>query len=66
MLFPAALSKMAARVTPSSPTPHNLKLGSGYSEPALAEFTHTPLDTTPTSGHISHLLISYRHICSLF
>lgn len=48
MLFPASLSKMAARVTPSSPTPHNLKLGSGYSEPALAEFTHT-------SGHNTHI-----------
>lgn len=47
MLFPASLSKMAARVTPSSPTPHNLKLGSGYSEPAVVEFT---------SGHISYLL----------
>lgn len=40
MLFPASSSKMAARVTPSGPTPHKLKLGFSYiSQPVVEGLT---------------------------
>lgn len=59
MLFPASLSKMAARVTPSSPTPHNPKLGYGYSQPAVVEFTYC-------NGQHSHQSIFFVPIPSYF
>lgn len=59
MLFPGSLSKMAARVTPSSPTPHNPKLGYGFSQPAVVEFTYC-------SGQHSHQSIFFVPIPYFF
>lgn len=46
-MFPASSSKMAARVTPSGPTPHKLKLDYSYiSQPVVEGLTGDKLEWT--------------------